>query len=151
MKRNTLVSLLVVFAVMAATGAAAWLTLTGQHSRVTITSDAPVTFLSSMDEQSIDTTSGSESVNDYIDVQNDNGELQMEIIFIENVEDNPLDDCNHSGDVDITVSYDGSPITSGDIVTLPSSSTKRIDIDYGIVAFACPQMAEVNLTASVFE
>jgi len=109
-----------------------------------VTSQVALTFDSSSFEfESVDTTVSSFEQLSYVNLSNQNSDLLMNVTITETIGD-VVDSCDGTGDLASVVSYNGTTLSSGDQIIVPSGES-WIEVLTTAKKYSC----EGNITTAI--
>jgi len=136
----TVLSLILSLSVFSIIGYAVWGSFFQGISGLAITSegDGGIIYTSYLDSQGVDVTDAGIVVNDYVELLNENGDVNVTVEYAVLKTDNTTDGCtDYLNDVDVVI----DPINFG----MTNSETKIVNVTYTVARWSCPGDIQVDL------
>lgn len=123
----------------------AWILSLQDSSNYVIDTNEPLEFSVSYSGQTITGITEDTNYTDSSTLTSNNGDLNLNISWVEDSVDVGSDSCDNTGDISYIVKYDGSEIGNNQVHLLPSSSSKELVIERQIKSWACPQNHTIDV------
>jgi len=136
----TVLSLILSLSVFSIIGYAVWGSFFQGISGLAITSEGEggIVYTSSLDSQSVDVTDSGAVVMDYVELLNNNGNVNVTVDYQVIKTDNTTDECtDYINDVDVLVDPTNFQITNGQL--------GAVNVTYTVERWSCPQTIQVDL------